>query len=335
MRGISRIIGRTKLAGILLISLLMIFGIYIIIINRSGESDIQRYFDLIKKANPNLLLKQGYSLNEIMGNIIYLQFIRARHLSDIELANNVLTHWEKTKLKIVLLFENANDINKINIDVGRFLPINESLLSIDQFTRGGVEDFFIFDKTGKLFSKGRSDFGYDDGPKVALKRLVNDEYFSLDLMLKRGDNIFKNEEWSQIGDFIKILKKEYYIVCLFNSICGGCFSGEIIRYFDKISANNNPIVFVVCILNNQYFSNNDILALKSQMNILMPIYLSSKLLSTKWNKLITDYRASELNNIIVIIDKYGEILRVYNEQCNCLKQMSEYVEEISTIVGRK
>lgn len=58
------------------------------------------------------------------------------------------------------------------------------------------------------------------------------------------------------------------------------------------------------------------------------IIIADGLLSQTWNRLIEEYCDNELTDLIFIIDKEGNILRFADRNCNCYKELFEYIEQI-------
>ena len=83
------------------------------------------------------------------------------------------------------------------------------------------------------------------------------------------------------------------------------------------------------ILNADFYKPEDINSLKSQSGIDFPIIIADKLLNQKWSSLIHEYRENDLTDIIFIVNKFGNIERIYDNNCKCGTSFFNYMNSLA------
>jgi len=87
----------------------------------------------------------------------------------------------------------------------------------------------------------------------------------------------------------------------------------------KISRNER--ICVISVLNSDYFTEEDVESLKSQLEIEFLIFLSDEELREKWSTYIRKFREDDLNNIIIVAENSGHILKIFHRDCACYKEL--------------
>ncbi len=99
---------------------------------------------------------------------------------------------------------------------------------------------------------------------------------------------------------------------------------------DDIAKKKNDIG-IIGILNRTENKNNDIAILKSQTRVELPIILAGTEFNYNWDELIRKYRESAFNNIIVMIDRKGNILKSFDDSCRCYGQIIDYFKSMNIL----
>lgn len=188
--------------------------------------------------------------------------------------------------------------------------------------------YFIVDKKGMIVNAGQNDLGYERGPKVFLQKLIKGDFFSISEFVSEGVKIGDIPWFSQVDEVIKNHRnKEYFIISLFTKICDSCFGGRVIQTLNKIENDKNESLIVYSILHRN-FDRRDVPNLRAQLNISYPVIIANKELNAKWNSLIKRYREDFLTDVVFLVDKSGEIIKVADSQCKCLPSFFGYVNSL-------
>ena len=189
--------------------------------------------------------------------------------------------------------------------------------------------YYLFNNSGAVVNAGKNSIGYEKELKSFLKRLVKNEYFSISDFIRANENI-RNIDWfKQVAEIVEKEDKKYFIISLFTSFCGSCKSGAIINELKKIYSDKQNPTYVMSILNADFYKPKDINSIKSQSGIDFPIIIADQLLNQKWSSLIREYREIDLANIIFIVNKFGYIERIYDNNCKCGKPFFNYIYSLA------
>ncbi|MFQ6084521.1 MAG: hypothetical protein ACE5WD_14360, partial [Candidatus Aminicenantia bacterium] len=215
---------------------------------------------------------------------------------------------------------NLNDIVVVNNDYDKLKSIFNSPPCCGTY--------YLFNGSGAVVDTGKNNIGYERGVKVFLKQLIKNEYFSISDFIMANENI-KNISW--FNHVAKILEKEdndYFIISLFTSYCGSCKSKLIIDFLKEIYNKNHESVYILVILNGDFYNLDDIKSLQSQSRVNFPIIIADLTLTQKWTSLIHEFREDYLKNIVFIMNKSGKILRILDGSCNCFKDFFNFVRSL-------
>lgn len=267
--------------------------------------------------------------DQLLGKNLYVQFIDPRYSSDLAVLRGVHSAWKNEDIQILGIVKNVslfkrrykNNYEDIIISNENFYEELLNKFKEDYFG----QFYYIFDNRGKIVSFGNNDKGYNDGPKIHLKKLISKEYFLISDFIPSNIKYIK---W--LEQFLRIInssKQNYYVFSLFTSICNGCASGKYVDTLNELFLKGNEDVYFACILNDK-FNNDDIGRLRSQLKIRLPIFIADSKLSEKWNALIKEFREKELTNIIFISDNRGNIINLFDYSCNCSKQFFKFLRSL-------
>lgn len=276
----------------------------------------------IEDVNGNLV-----GNNELEGKNIYLQFVDPSNYYDMTLIKAVHSNWKEEDISIIVV---SNDVESFKtnsgIEPGNVIVLTSSYKKIKSKFKSPDNQgtYYIFDKKGVLVVSEKNEIGYENGPKVFLKQIINNEYFKISDFIIEGNNINDVEHFREITMHLPEIKKKFSIICLFCTICNTCTSGAIINALNDIHRNDKRPVYVLGVLNNK-FSDADLKSLRSQLDIHFPFVIADSTLSKKWNSLISNYRESDLDNIVFVTNNSGKILRVLHKSCDCWDSFFKYL----------
>jgi hypothetical protein len=266
--------------------------------------------------------------NNLIGNFIYIQFVNPISSNDIELLKKVYFKYHDYKNFIIIAF--VKDFKKFLKNFLLFgnniFVVREDYEKLKRIFRASqcCESFYIFDKTGKLIKSNINIVGYEEGVKPYLMNILENKKFSISYFIKEGENT-KNFKWfKQISDIIMNEKAEYFVISMFIDICMTCLSGQIINKLNELHKLNNSNFFFLTILPTT-FTKQDIKNLKNQLRINFKIIIADENLSHKWNQLIKEFRISDLTNIVFLVNKKGEIIKVAEPNCQCFKDFFDFL----------
>jgi hypothetical protein len=264
--------------------------------------------------------------SDYRGNYIYVQFIKQDGLQNLLSINRILEIYKKRNdFKVIFITEIKEDLKNY------FLSEYEEFIVDKNYDRyiklfnapTCCESFYLYDKSGKLIRFSYY-YGNDEIIKTILGRNIDNKRFDIKeyLSLKRGDN--KNNLIETIKEYLILSNNKYHLIFLTTRICSSCRSGAII---DKINVlyrelKDHPITFVLLLKDH---TNKDIDNLKEHFNIKYPVFSAEKETDLLWRELINEYGNGYVTDIVVLMGRYGNILRVLEPGCNC---DSEYFSKI-------
>jgi len=251
---------------------------------------------------------------------------------DLDLIKTIYFNWKDENVKLVAI---TNDIERFNLKSGisfqDIIVINNDYEELKSKFNSPyyAGTYYLFNNLGTLVNTGNNSNGYEKELKSYLKQVVKNEYFSISYFIKVDENI-RNIEWfKQVSEVVGKDKKEYFIISLFTSFCSSCKSGAIINELKKFYSYNQSLIYVMSILNADFYKPEDINSLKSQSGIDFPIIIADKLLNQKWSSLIHEYRENDLTDIIFIVNKLGKIERIYDNNCKCGTSFFNYMNSLA------
>lgn len=321
-------INRNYLRIIIGFSILIVFAILVQL-----RRDINRRNDNIDNL-PLFIIKDNYKRtidsHNYLGKCTYIQFIYSKDPNDIRLLESVYSNWKDEEINIILISnEKIENILRINMSLRNrviMIPNNDLLHKLFK-VKEEIGVYFIFDKAGKLIYMGNSNDNYECKAKIYLKRLIRNERFDIEGFINPKQNIYSSEILSNIAWIIRKENREICILSFFNKICDTCSGGRLIERMNELYSQKGNKILILSIISDKY-NKEDVEKLRQQMDIKYQILNADGLLSQTWNRLIEEYCDNELTDLIFIIDKEGEILRYADRNCNCYKELFEYIENI-------
>lgn len=143
------------------------------------------------------------------------------------------------------------------------------------------------------------------------------------------DHLLNDKTWlNQLNNVVLSGDKEYYLFALFASFCASCQQGSIVSDQNNVFLTKRHFVEVFSVVFSRDLSKNDINSLRDQAKIAYPIVGADTELSAKWASLIDTYNSSLLNNILILADREGRILKVFDVTCQCYGEFINFVRAL-------
>ena len=315
-----------------------IFILVLIIIKFKKERDIVKYDIPPRKMITEL---PQFNFSDISGSLVksedfkgknlYVQFVDPLDFDDVSMIKNVYSNWKDDDLYFIVI---TNDIEKIKLKIGIDLKNNivisnnyEKLKSkFNSPAHSGT--YHLFNGSGYIVAAGNNYVGYERGVKVFLNQLIKNKYFSISDFIRASENIENIEWFSEFANIIDEEEKDCFIVSMFTTFSADCGRNRIINTLQKIYSQNLNSVYVSAILNADFNKKEDINSLKSQSKVDFSLIIADQKLNKKWSSLIYEFRETDLTDIVFIMDKSGEILKISDRSCRCYDEFFRFVDSL-------
>ena len=257
--------------------------------------------------------------------VVYVQFLDGRNDDEFQLLRTVRDNWGPKGLSLILVVSHIDNFIKRK-DTSILQDIytldwekNRDIERAFMVTRGEYR-YFVFNKEGLLRNSAYSSRGYEEGPKAELRNLITGEYFDLEGIFPRGKPVSEIPWLSMLDEIRRSQKCKRYFFSLFRSLCSGCYGGVLLNMLDRSFLASDEQKYVAAILDRRY-DGKDLRRIRDQLQVQLPIFIADSRLNDKWEALVADFRESDLNNITIVLDAGGNILRVVDQKCNCLSEL--------------
>lgn len=261
----------------------------------------------------------------IKNKFVYIQFLANKN--DLEILKGLYNDWQGEKVAILAVGdkETAGAFDAVLNDSAFHLITKEKDRILSAFSNLTAGSYFIYDLSGRLAARGKSDDNIELEANKALRRIVKNEYFRISELLGPGGNSLRSEWFSQVIDFMKRENKNQYLIAMFNGICQGCNSGSVVRLLNDVHREKKDRIGVLCLVDGS-FTERDIRTLKSQLGIEYATLTANTSLSEKWKGLANKYSPAELNEIVFVVDSEGRVLRTMDPNCgDCARKLTDYL----------
>ena len=264
------------------------------------------------------------------GRFVYLQFVDTQRSEDTSLLEDVYRNWKNEDLLIIVIGDNLRQYLKWEEDkVDRILILSDEEKSIRlKFDISpAANQYFLFDKLGRLICSGENSRGYEQALKIQLLRHIKERFLSEPEVRRLKDDV--DAVRTSIKDTGINLNGNaaYYIVSLFNIFCNSCTSGPIINDLKRVSKERKDIQ-VIGVLSGAYYVPGDLKALISQSQAGFPLIIADGELDNKWRMLIEEFNKYELNGIFFLMNEQGYILKTAYPGCSCYNEFFKYVNSL-------
>jgi len=329
---------RSKRDVIKIILAVFIFLFAIIIIQFIKKSDIGFQSGRLTKLPSFRFVdssENSISNKYFKGKNLYIQFVNPLDKDDLELLKDIYSQWEEIDLSILVATKDFEQlkakVDKAGIDLKRITVLEKDYNKFKSILRASdIRTNYLFNGDGNLVFSGYNYNGYEQGIKYFLNRLIKNKYFKLSDFVIKGKNINEFPWLKCVTEIMENENKEYCLVSLFTSICNSCASGAIIRKLNNLCAQNRKSLAILSILSDKYYKKEDIIGLKTQLKIRLPVFVADETLGKKWNFLIKEYGEKDLNNLMFILDKSGMVIEVVEPNCSdCFSLFFERIESLT------
>jgi len=269
---------------------------------------------------------------DIVSMYVFIQFIDSRDINDIDLFKAITSSWKTHNLAIIGIITNSyNPMNNIGFDSSNPVIISDDANHLRSlFYAPKMGTYYLFNSERRLIAHGNNYEGYEKGIKIELTRLLTGRQFRAVEIVEEGSNI-NNFVWlNQLNNFVLSGDKEYYLFALFTSFCASCQQGSIVSTLNDLFLAKRQHIDVVSIIYPKYLGSNDLDVLKEQARILFSIVPADRELYDKWSSLIEVYNVSTLNNILILVNRNGRVLKVSDATCQCYNDLFNTIKSLGS-----
>jgi len=312
------------IAGIVILISVLVF---IFVKRETANSSFKKELNQLPKFNVLDVRGNDVKSSDFKGKNVYLQFIDPIDPDDIDLAKKIYWEWKDRGLQIVFVTkEYSQFVKKTNFQLNDTIAIHNNYERLKELFHSPIHvgSFHLFNTNGKIISQGNNRGAYEKMLRSSLNEIIYGKSFSISDFIKETTNIHSVNWLEQIGSVIRQGNEDFYLISLHTKICDSCSGGMVIRELKIILQRYSNQVRVVSLL-PRTFSENDIVSLKKQLNIEYPILIADDSLNQKWSGFIQLFSEDMLSDIIVFVDKMGNIMEVVDKKCNCTKQFFTYI----------
>jgi len=264
---------------------------------------------------------------------VFIQFIDSRDINDIDLFKAITSSWKTHNLAIIGITTNSyNPMNNIGFDYSNIVIIPDDANHLRSLFYAPLKTgtFYLFNSERRLIAHGNNYEGYEKGIKIELTRLLTGRQFRAAEIVEEGSNI-NNFMWlNQLNNLVLSGDKEYYLFALFTSFCASCQQGSIVATLNDLFLAKRQHLEIVSIIYPKYLDSNDLDVLKEQARIYFSIVPADRELYDKWSSLIELYNASTLNNILILVNRNGRVLKVSDAMCQCYSDFFNTIKSLGS-----
>lgn len=170
--------------------------------------------------------------------------------------------------------------------------------------------YLLYDVRRKLVGSGNIQAGFENGPKIVLDEYIENRTFGTNLIIpEAGRNIDEYSWLGQIKRHISTYQHKFFLIGLFSSICESCPSGSLISLMKDIHSQADVGLGILAIVSPD-FKPEDVAGLISQLSIMFPVEIADSPFGQRWKDLEIMYAPSELNDILLLLSRSGNIVFV-------------------------
>lgn len=252
------------------------------------------------------------SSTDFRNNYTYVQIGALSIKGDQILIKKIESEYGKD-LNILVFTDNPSipEEWKENLNVKIVLRNSSSTQAL--FSTPGIGSYFLFyDPNGRLVRAGNTQAGFERGIKSLLDLYVRGKSFKPELFIPKIGGRVEEYSWlRQLGELISNYPYEYSLFGFFSSICDSCSSGLMISIMKSIRAQADSGLGVWCIVSPE-FTQVDVDALSSQLSLNFPVSIADHQLGNKWQELGKAYTINDISEIIMMVNRGGEVIDVFN-----------------------
>jgi len=267
---------------------------------------------------------------ELKGKYVFVQFINSEIMDDIDFLEKVFLNWFDYGLEIIAIpAKNEEFLARTGVDTDKISIFSTGYRKLKKtfHSPNCCDTFYLYDPNGRLVKTGFNRVGYEEGVKNQLNRFLRNTSFHISEFVRENENL-QNVPWlNRCHQLLMEEKKEFGVIAFLRTVCGECLSGFLTSQLMKLHTNHSQKVSVLSIIPSDY-SDIDIENLKNFLNIGFRVERADQQLSEKWQSLISQFRESDLTNIVFLVDKSGTIIRVAQNDLRRLKDFIIFTQSL-------
>lgn len=252
---------------------------------------------------------------------LFIIFINSDQEYHFELLSNVYKNYFKKDLRIISFTKNRHLSDRLKyLFPGIFIVLDSDGKYENLFhAKSCCGRHYLYDRSKKLIASTNNTTSYDEGIKVNLRELFENIKFDISMLIPEN-NISKIPDFQDAWKSLQFQQNKYFIIMMISEACDSCLTRGIVEEIKAIHKNNPSSIGFLILLSND-FDENDVKNFKISWNISFDVEKATGLLADRWNYLIHYFRRSDLNNIVLLLDKKGLILEL-NE--NVFRNIKKY-----------
>jgi hypothetical protein len=265
----------------------------------------------------------------ISGRSCYIQLVRSRSVSEVELFRKVYEEWLNDNIEIIGITDDPDILlSKLGADPASARIISDNGGALGRLFNAGSADgsYYIFTPDGVSIDSGLSSRDYEDAVKPTLMRLLRNEFFEIRELIGTATNINDVPAFGSLARRLKENKRPFCVFSFFSMFCSTCATASLINELKRINEVYQDNIAVFSVLLSDQYSEAEIPALRSQASVDFSFVISDPPLTSVWLALINKYNRSSLNGIAMLIDKEGNIRSLYSPGCGCIGEFRRSLE---------
>jgi hypothetical protein len=262
-----------------------------------------------------------------------LLFLNTNRDDDLILFHKVFAEWHARGLNLVLVASDPGSIfTQPAVSADGVWYFSDDSREISACFRVSYENssFILFDRRGDQLSAGDNTIGYELGLRIDLRRSL-------------GMRPPLREVFAPVGHFIKDIdwlkdmrsvssnpESQGSILVFLNAFCETCNSWVILERLKEFVMPGRAVIKPVLVLSAD-FSLQDRQNFEARYSPGFPVLIAGGALADKLRFLREEYFHAELNNIMVLLSKEGEIISSADAGCGCYQDILKRAEEITAM----
>ncbi|MGB8959243.1 MAG: hypothetical protein WCC00_09585 [Candidatus Aminicenantales bacterium] len=268
---------------------------------------------------------------DFSSHYVFVEFLDPNDDNDAELLRAVASAWKTHSLAVMGIIRGTwtpTRDGRVNSEHTIIIPDGAQQLSSAFNVPMNLSAFLLYDDDGKLIIRGNTYEGYEKRIKIELARALIGRRFVVADIAREGSRLNDMPWLGQLQDLMNPRDKDYYLFALFTSLCASCQEGAIITDLNNIYLAKRPYLEVLSIVYSKHLGVDDLGSLREQARMPYPVVPANLELSEKWASQIELYNSNMLNNILILVDREGWILKVHDATCRCYNEFMNMVRSM-------
>jgi hypothetical protein len=262
---------------------------------------------------------------------IYVQYLQADFNKDEMLRIKRINDDWRDNVQILIVVENKQMIPAIS-DLQNIRIIEKEKMKFNsQYMSSNILGHYLISPQKRLIYRGYDNDDYDAGMKAVFEMRYHKVKFAVSDFI--GESKIYEKPWMR--DWERYFPRPSLVLgAFFTSVCNTCTSGKLVKLLDNIQNKFGNAIEIRAMLSDD-FSPQDIVALKTQLDLHFAFDIAGSRLALKWNELIKQYGKDNVSDIVVLLDGKGSILRAFDRECGCFSFLEDSIaKQLSQSLGR-